>query len=62
MTIRLDRSAASVLVICDCGYRELCTSTMIAHRIAGEHERAAHAGCYTARAAHRMYITRHMVL
>ena len=52
MTIRLDRSAASVLVICDCGYRELCTSTMIAHRIAGEHERAAH----------RMYTTRHRVL
>lgn len=40
--IRLDQSPRTILVVCECGYRELCLSEQVAHRIAVLHEHSVH--------------------
>ncbi|MCI6557334.1 hypothetical protein [Schaalia hyovaginalis] len=47
--IRLDASPVSVLVVCECGYRELALSAQVAHRLAVLHELNCHPNQHQAR-------------
>lgn len=57
--INIDASDRSFLVVCSCGYRDICSSRMIARAAAAMHEERAHPGVEQARRANRQLTRRH---